>query len=223
MISSATFAASSFVSSLKVPFPVASPINVAIGPKQIIFTQTTTARTIAIAASPLIRNLLPLDILRHAIIITIPITSAAIIPIIYGLHNCNTARTSSISTLIILFFPPLTLSSFSGIISCWHYYNMVIISCRFWHKMQQIWHKILKKVHRTFLSYAWQQKYPEHYNTLGKRIFNSNQFCCTPNTTEPSYFSTALRILFNPKPWFLLSFFVVVIRSSSFLEISASQ
>lgn len=26
---------------------------------------------------------------------------------------------------------------------------MVIISCRFWHKMQQIWHKILKKVHRT--------------------------------------------------------------------------
>ena len=84
---------------------------------------------------------------------------------------------------------------------------MVIISCRFWHKMQQIWHKILKKVHRTFLSYAWQQKYPEHYNTLGKRIFNSNQFCCTPNTTEPSYFSTALRILFNPKPWFLLSFF----------------
>ena len=45
-------------------------------------------------------DLLPLDILRHTIIITIPITSAAIIPIIYGLHNCNTARTSSISTLI---------------------------------------------------------------------------------------------------------------------------
>ena len=60
--------------------------------------------------------------------------------------------------MIILFFPPLTLSSFSGIISCWHYYNMVIISCRFWHKMQQIWHKMPKKVHRTFLSYAWQQK-----------------------------------------------------------------
>lgn len=81
MISSAVRADSSFVASLTVPFPVANPINVDMGPKQIMFTHTMITRSMAITALPLTKKRLPLDILRHAIITPIPIMTAAIIPI----------------------------------------------------------------------------------------------------------------------------------------------
>lgn len=69
------------VSSVTEPSPIAREIRLLMGPKQIRFTVTAMASTMARAASPRIRNFLDRAILRQATMATMARTSTTASPI----------------------------------------------------------------------------------------------------------------------------------------------